>query len=717
MPDQEPCDGPIRSRVTTDLTTTYLLEAGAGTGKTRVLVDRYVQCVLDPDLGSGDARAVAAITFTEKAAGELRQRIREKLERLDAAAVPGSVEADRLSAALDALDDAPIGTIHGFAGRLLREFPVEAGVDPAFEQLDGLGSDLERARLWQEWVTELAAGGTADVDGPRAWVRRLLRAGVRLDHLRTLAIGKGGVFAERYDVRPVGSVDAEPDFADSLRVLYQAVDDLRGFCDAACGDPSDGGLQGALKLCGSCERVVTGTPADMDELMAQVYRVSFTEKQGGLGGRKDNWSDAYGGKDALWERYQAATRELVALRDAYAGYLTGLAVAVADAFSRWAGEKQIELGKLDFTDLLGRLRDLLLDDLDARRLLQRRFRYVLVDEFQDTDPLQAEIVFFLCEREPVAADWRHVVLEPGKLFVVGDPKQSIYRFRRADIAMYDEVKDLVEGQPDGGGKVEAIEQNFRTTPTVVAWVNNVFATLFDHEQEKGRQPGYQWVKPYRLPVDGSRVTVLLGPPYDGSAGSTEAARRDEASAVAAAILAMRGDDAGRWPIHEGERPGRPRRRARPAGPTSPCCTAPPPVSRRWKRPCERPACRTGWTAARRTSSGARSTTRFCACAPWTTPATDRRCTGRCTRRSSGSPTTPCSCSGPTEAASISSPSLSRRLTRASRRRCACCVRCTSRGPSVSHTSCSGGSCDSRAPRRSSRPPAQAARRRSRTWTS
>jgi ATP-dependent helicase/nuclease subunit A len=169
MPDPRVADLEVRTRVTTDLARTYLLEAGAGTGKTRVLVERYVRCVLDPDLGAGDVRAVAAITFTEKAAGELRQRIREELERLDTLAVPGSDEAERLRAVLDALDDAPIGTIHGFAGRLLREFPVEAGVDPAFEQLDGLGSDLERARLWQEWITQLASGEAPEEEGPRAW--------------------------------------------------------------------------------------------------------------------------------------------------------------------------------------------------------------------------------------------------------------------------------------------------------------------------------------------------------------------------------------------------------------------------------------------------------------------------------------------------------------------------------------------------------------------
>src|SRR5450756_2198349 len=137
-----------------------------GTGKTRVLVDRYVKCVLDDELGTGDVRTVAAITFTEKAAGELRQRVREEFEARAAEAEAGSDAADLIERALAALDDAPISTIHGFAGRLLREFPVEAGVDPAFEQLDGLGSDIERARLWEEWLTELAALSLIHISEP-----------------------------------------------------------------------------------------------------------------------------------------------------------------------------------------------------------------------------------------------------------------------------------------------------------------------------------------------------------------------------------------------------------------------------------------------------------------------------------------------------------------------------------------------------------------------
>ena len=298
------------------------------------------------------------------------------------------------------------------------------------------------------------------------------------------------------------------------------------------------------------ESLIAAPPADHDQLAAALFALPAKTTASAPGGNKGNWDAAAGGKDELQARYKAAVAVVLELRDVYAEYVTGLAVAVADAFARWAGQVQVSLGLLDFTDLLGRLRDLLSGDLAARRALQQRFRYLLVDEFQDTDPLQAEIVFLLCEREPLAADWRDVVLTPGKLFVVGDPKQSIYRFRRADISLYDQVKRLVGGQPGGTGVVTAIRQNFRTTPAAVAWVNNVFADVFDSDEAEGRQPGYQWVEPYRPPAEGPRVAVLLGREYGSQAGEAEAARRDEALALAGLLQRMHGPDAARWSVQD-----------------------------------------------------------------------------------------------------------------------------------------------------------------------
>ncbi len=142
-----------------------------------------------------------------------------------------------------------------------------------------------------------------------------------------------------------------------------------------------------------------------------------------------------------------------------------------------------------------------------------------------------------------------MVLEPGKLFLVGDPKQSIYRFRRADIALYDEVKALVSRQPGGAGAVTAIRQNFRTTPAVAEWVNEVFTAVFDSDAEVGRQPGYERVEAYRQDGDGSRVAVLLGREYGArGSGEADAARGAEARALADLLVRVHGDEAARWGV-------------------------------------------------------------------------------------------------------------------------------------------------------------------------
>ncbi len=342
-PDRPVVDQDVRDRVTADLGTTFLLEAGAGTGKTRVLVDRYVRCVLDSEHGSGDVRTVAAITFTEKAAGELRQRVREEFEQRAARAVAGSAEAEAIERALDALDDAPIGTIHGFAGRLLREFPVEAGVDPAFEQLDGLGSELERARLWEEWLASLtedpADSGGTDLVAERLF--RLLRAGVRLDRVRELAIGAKGVFGERYDLDPAPAPPDEPDLRSALVALAAPLARLRDYCGAACVDPRDKGFAATAELMDAVEQLLAAPPDDIDQLAARLYALPAKDTKTAPGGAMRGWDAALGGKEELQLRYKELVAGIVTARDLFAEFVTGLAVSVADSFSRWAGAAQL----------------------------------------------------------------------------------------------------------------------------------------------------------------------------------------------------------------------------------------------------------------------------------------------------------------------------------------------------------------------------------------
>jgi len=537
--ERRPTDQDVRDRVTGDLATTYLLEAGAGTGKTRVLVDRYVRCVLDPERGAGDVRQVAAITFTEKAAGELRQRIREEFEAREVTAAPGSAEAAAVRRALDALDDAPISTIHGFAGRLLRESPVEAGVDPAFEQMDELAAEIARARLWEEWLTALA--GSAEDDSPagpvRMWLSRLLRAGVRLDAVRELATGPKGVFRERYDIDPVGDAPPEPDIAAMVRELGEPLRDLERYCVAACKTPDDTGRLAADELSEACRKLLDDPSADIDRLAAALFHDLSVKSA--PGGDKRNWDDAQGGKDGLVRRYRAVGRIVDAAREAYASYLTELALAVADAFGRWAGATQVAQGRLDFTDLLGRLRDLLAGDRDARRALQQRFRYILVDEFQDTDPVQWQILELAFHGH-------------STLVLIGDPKQSIYAFRGADVAAYARAVAQADDR-------QGLTVNHRSDRPVVAAVDALFAGVrlgpgIDVPHVTAAHPGSRLVlppgSPWRSPV---RLRVAVGDPFL----TPEQARRRIAADLVAQVRGLLEPGAARLATDDGQRDLRP----------------------------------------------------------------------------------------------------------------------------------------------------------------
>ncbi len=570
-PEREVVDQDVRDRVTSDLGTTFLLEAGAGTGKTRVLVDRYVRCVLDPERGSGDVRTVAAITFTEKAAGELRQRVREEFESRAAGAAVDSAEAEAIARALDALDDAPIGTIHGFAGRLLREFPVEAGVDPAFEQLDGLGSELERARLWEEWLAELAG---ADVEAPAdaeaagaglaaRRLSRLLRAGVRLDKVQELAIGAKGVFGERYDLDTAPEPADEPELGAALAGLGEPLARLREYCRAACVDRSDKGFAAAMDLAEAVERLLAAPPADVDRPRGGALRPAGEGEQDrprrrheGLGRRPRRQGGTAGPLQGACGRH--LRRRGIATRSSSPAWPSPWPIPSRDGPGRrsWPSAASISPTSWAACATSSSATGI------ARPAPRCRRASATSSSTSSRTPTRCR------PRSPSssasasrdAADWREVVLEPGKLFVVGDPKQSIYRFRRADISLYDQVKRAVAGQPAGAGAVLAISQNFRTTPAVVGWVNNVFAGVFDHDQEEGRQPGYQWVEPYRPAAEGARIAVLLGREYGGAAGESDAARRDEARALAALLVEMHGPDAARWRVQDRD-PPRPARTA------------------------------------------------------------------------------------------------------------------------------------------------------------
>ncbi len=484
-----------RRRALEELETTFLVEAAAGSGKTTLLLGRIVNLVRGRRARLAE---IAAVTFTEKAAADLRVRLRGELARAE------------LHEALRELELARIGTIHAFAGGLLRERPVEAGVDPGFTVADPLRARLLLDRTWEAWLPEsLSDPVTAEP------VRQAIERGVGLERLRDLAFALVDA-RDRLDGLP----DSEP-FPEPPAALNQdvraALVRLAARAQGAVKDPEDRAAR-ALEDLATWVRQTAGLP-EPDQVSTLLGSERLPDKPARLG-NKTKWRDkaaleeCRAGLVALRERVEAA--RAVARHNMVAGlarWAAGFVAAYDVAKAR--------AGVLDFLDLLLRARNLVRDRPDVRQDFQRGIRYLLVDEFQDTDPLQLEMVLSLAEGAP-----------PGSLFVVGDPKQSIYRFRRADIETYEAAKGTLASR----GEVLPIRANFRSVRALLEAVNGVFEGVMIPPPDGAYQPAYVALEASPRTEPGGPPVVLALPPAMPPASSVTEAGVLEARLVAAYLV-------------------------------------------------------------------------------------------------------------------------------------------------------------------------------------
>lgn len=473
-------DAEARAMIRDALDHTLLVEASAGTGKTTCMVDRMASLVRT---GTATVGRIAAITFTKKAAAELARRFRERLElEVATPAIPDN-ERQRLAAALDEIDAAVIGTVHSFCGRLLRERPIEAGVDPGFETMDATAEATLRSRAWHEFLDTIARGDV--FSGVRS---ALEDTGIELRDLRSAF----ETFVNHADVR---------------RWPHDPVDppDIRGLMAGICHEIEDQ-LQGVLvpwnqravsdKLMGTLEAVLRAYHTRPGDSPTSLFRAAEWLEGNCPAVVQSLWApdrprDAQKArKDELEEWWQSIADRLEAPLREWRAHRYQFVVPLLEAARDHYERVRLDEGMLSFHDLLARTARLLRERPDVRVGFARRYPFLLVDEFQDTDPLQAEILLLLAADDPEATDWRATTIKPGSLFVVGDPKQSIYRFRRADIDTFEFVKDRITAS---GGEVLHLNTNFRTTPDLVTWVNDQFATRFDDHRPSGSErygPGF-----------------------------------------------------------------------------------------------------------------------------------------------------------------------------------------------------------------------------------
>jgi ATP-dependent exoDNAse (exonuclease V) beta subunit len=490
-------DDAARHSIRYRLDSTLFVEAAAGSGKTTALVSRIVEMLR---CGACSLDSLAAITFTEAGALELKVRVRQALVAL-AETSRDAEEIERARAALDQLDEAAISTIHGFCQRLLAEHPIEAGLAPRIEILD----EVQQSLAWREhWSSVL------DRVGGDPGLRRLFSVaavvGVTPIQLEALAKEAGDGWDRCGAVGPdtqavtdaVGSA-VERETAVVVHCLGRAL-----ALAAQCTDPEDKlfarlltardlhdrlmaagrdeaaevEAAEAAELAEAAEAAESAESAVTDErlFLLAVARPPFNV---GQAGQRSAWAcDIDDVRACLSEAQAAMERAVAAVCDAVLPAL----VATFDLIAREAAAARRLDGKLVFHDLLVLARDLLAGSPEVLERVRRKFRFVLIDEFQDTDPLQLEIAELIGRGFPTAgsapatptsaASPAGGAIDAGRLFFVGDPKQSIYRFRGADLAAYRLARDrLVESGP------LPLTSNFRSVPGIAEFVNECFGVL------------------------------------------------------------------------------------------------------------------------------------------------------------------------------------------------------------------------------------------------
>ena len=527
-------DDDARRVIRESIDETVIVEAAAGTGKTTELVNRILAVIRE---GRAEVRAIVAVTFTEKAAGELKLRLRQGLE-LERRKANDSMVIHRLEQAVARLEEAHVSTIHGFCADLLRERPVEARVDPLFkvltegqaERLFGeafagwfqsqLENPPEGVRRSLRRPSRAIRPGEADEDGP---VERLRRAAYELAQWRDF---RGEWTRERFDraaaiapiielVHRVADISAKPSYIGDN--LYLDTEPVR---------------RASRDLREIESRTPNPESRDLDLLESRLIELhrnrDFKRRRKGTGptyGKTITRAQVLEVRDAL---VMALMEFQVHADAALAALLHGDLLECVD---RYEALKQRE-GALDFLDLLLRARNLVRDDEAVRRDFQRRFRRIFVDEFQDTDPLQAELLMLLAARDCRESRWDHVTPEPGKLFVVGDPKQSIYRFRRADVDVYRQVCQLLRAS---GATYVELRKSFRAVPNIQRAVNFAFATVMDGDAES-MQAHYVALERLRSDTPQPSVVALPVPrPYGRYSVSAMEIEKSLPSAVGAYV--------------------------------------------------------------------------------------------------------------------------------------------------------------------------------------
>ena len=501
--------------------------AGAGSGKTTVLVERYLEILRKGDVGPQN---IVAITFTEKTAAEMKERVIERLNETE-----NITDRDNL---LDQMSSADISTIHAFCSRILREFPFQAGVPANFSILQGIDQKLLLQETLKKTLKNIA---TDPDDAHRSELTRLLqRYGnqKKLVEILSIMINKRDILAklkqkiyndrsdaeiradldERVLKKSMSAIDV-PEFNRCLHTVLQvasarnveSVENLTQQLETRYAkDPNSPELPRLLKQfadlittkSGSIAKVAfIGTRTDTTHIENEISFLVATVKKIKILPDLENQKATDKTDDA-----EAETDTLETDDDFLISTVRDLLTLYTRVLNDYDNAK-LSQGMLDFNDLQLKTRDLLRDNEAIRDELVKRHKYYMVDEYQDTNELQYELVMLLTNE-----------LKSANLFIVGDPKQSIYGFRDADVRVFDKTKEKIT---ENGGESISLTENFRSLRDVIGFANYFFQHLMGPEKENDFEVEYEALTQARYAKTDGAIEILIGQDVDASANEYE----------------------------------------------------------------------------------------------------------------------------------------------------------------------------------------------------
>ncbi|MDQ1272308.1 MAG: CRISPR-associated exonuclease Cas4 [Planctomycetota bacterium] len=571
----KPIDNSIRELAVSELDRNIVVTAGAGTGKTTLLVERMLHVILGHKRFQNEEspiRRVVAMTFTEKAASEMKIRLMGELEKIVAVINGKAAQEDnakvekflahirdtyqttyreverRARKSLEDMDKTVIGTIHGFAAYILRLYPIESGVVPGFVVDEGDVFDELFDKEWAKWLELELVLSSPQADIWKGVLRRLDLESVKnlARRLSGFTIPQNSLISEEFvqylegnlrDGGEKGVVRKSNRIPSEIKQSPPEEDNKSNVQSLL--DPFSHKIQKMLPCCEKSNNNLLSQLHALSKILDEIKKQGISylntleydlDKE--ASNAKTGWTDeGFETARELIKNGHTLLKKLKTVDDAFVATVIGLISPFAKAFR----QTYLSQGYVSFDGLLTLARDLLLNKeyRYIREKLKNELRTILVDEFQDTDPVQYEIVLFLSEAlGHHSTDALKVTLEPGKLFIVGDPKQSIYAFRRADIEAYEQVVKQVCGQDE----TLKLQENFRSHSGIIEVVNRLFDGRIMVEQS-ALQPCYIPIHANRPKTQPSQIVeIVLVSDKEGKELKADEAREAEAEWIARWII-------------------------------------------------------------------------------------------------------------------------------------------------------------------------------------